>query len=242
LKGGGQLVTNITKTWNGEQIRGMVTGLGSVSGCPRPTQRQRQRGVYKYKCMQVSYRYAPINRCTIGSSCSVSSQVERGLCEHVQPYICVDSDDGGLLPRLFQGALGNEGVCSVGFWEDTLVLFLGRWYREWEEKAPRSMEFELCSLHVTSQTDQIYVFMSCIMSYIIKAVSVVADATTYMCWFCVWGGHGTGVSQTGCKRLGSATRRVSFYVSLVGGGLRLSGPSSGNNGGVRVYRRVIFGK
>jgi hypothetical protein len=35
---------------------------------------------------------------------------------------------------------------------------------------------------------------------------------------------------------------TSFYVSLVGGGLRLSGPSSGSNGSVRVYRRVIFGK
>ncbi len=53
-----------------------------------------------------------------------------------------------LLPRLFRGALGNEGVCSVGFWEETLVLFLGRWYREWEEKMPWPMEFELCSLHV----------------------------------------------------------------------------------------------
>ena len=31
-----------------------------------------------------------------------------------------------------------------------------------------------------------------------------------------------------CARLGSTTRQVSFYVSLVGGGLRLSGPSSGN--------------
>ena len=45
-----------------------------------------------------------------------------------------------------------------------------------------------------------------------------------------------------CEGLGSATRLVSFYSSLVGGGLRLSGPSSGGNGSVRVYRRVIFGK
>jgi len=77
--------------------------------------------------------------------------VERGLCEHAQPYICAVSDDGGLLPRLYRGALGNEGVCSVGFWEGTLVLFLGRWYREWEEKARY--------VHSMShpQTDQIYV-------------------------------------------------------------------------------------
>jgi hypothetical protein len=45
-----------------------------------------------------------------------------------------------------------------------------------------------------------------------------------------------------CARLGSSTRHVSFYASLVGGGLRLSRPSSGRNGSVRVYRRVIFGK
>jgi hypothetical protein len=30
-----------------------------------------------------------------------------------------------------------------------LVLSLGRWYRECEEKAPRTVEFEVCSLHVT---------------------------------------------------------------------------------------------
>ncbi len=33
---------------------------------------------------------------------------------------------GGLLPRLFRDSLGNEGVCgSVGFWEETVVLFFG---------------------------------------------------------------------------------------------------------------------
>jgi hypothetical protein len=51
--------------------------------------------------------------------------------------------------------------------------------------------------------------------------------------------HGTDVPWTGCARLASATPRVSFYVSLVGGGLRLSGPSSENNGSVRVYRSVM---
>ncbi len=39
-----------------------------------------------------------------------------------------------------------------------------------------------------------------------------------------------------CARLGLVNRRVSFYLSLVGGGLRLSGPSLGRNGCVRVYR------
>ncbi len=49
----------------------------------------------------------------------------------------------------------------------------------------------------------------------------------------------TLMPRTGCPRLGSATRHVSFYVSLVGGGLRLSGPSSGSNGSVRVHRSVM---
>ena len=30
------------------------------------------------------------------------------------------------------GYFGDEGVCGVGFWEETLFLFLGRWYRGWE--------------------------------------------------------------------------------------------------------------
>jgi hypothetical protein len=48
--------------------------------------------------------------------------------------------------------------------------------------------------------------------------------TVSMCWFGVWWGHDTDVVWTGCERMGSQTRRVSFYASLVGGGLRLSGP------------------
>ena len=38
-----------------------------------------------------------------------------------------------------------------------------------------------------------------------------------------------------CHGLDSATRRVSFYSSLDGGGLRPSGPSSGSTGSVRMY-------
>jgi hypothetical protein len=171
--------------------------------------------------------------------------VEREICEQGQPYICAASDDGGLLPRLFRGALGNEGVYSVGFWEGTLVLFLGRWYREWEEKVTRPMEFELCSLHVApSNGPNLCIYVLYYVLYYISSLCSggFADTTASMCWFCVWWGHGTDVSRTGCARLGSATRRVSFYTSLVGGGLRLSGSSSGSNGSVRVYGRVIFGK
>jgi hypothetical protein len=66
--------------------------------------------------------------------------------------------------------------------------------------------------------------------YIIYAVSTVVVslyATVDMCWFGMCWGHVTDVPRTGCVRLGSATRRVSFYTSLDGGGLRPSGPSSG---------------
>ena len=44
--------------------------------------------------------------------------------------------------------------------------------------------------------------------------------TEDMCWFSVCWGHGTDVSRTG--------------MCTDGGGLRLSGPSSGNNNSVRV--------
>jgi hypothetical protein len=40
LKGGGQLAA---KVGDGEQICGMVPGLGSVTGCPRPTPWRRRR-------------------------------------------------------------------------------------------------------------------------------------------------------------------------------------------------------
>ena len=50
LNGGGQLSD---KPGNGEQIRGMVSGLGSVIGYPRSTPWQRRCGVYGHKSMQV---------------------------------------------------------------------------------------------------------------------------------------------------------------------------------------------
>ena len=43
LKAGGQLTV---KEGNGEQMSGMVPGLGSVSGCPHKTPRQRRSGAY----------------------------------------------------------------------------------------------------------------------------------------------------------------------------------------------------
>jgi hypothetical protein len=95
-------------------------------------------------------------------------------------------------------------VCSVGFWEGTFVFFWGRWYREWEEKSPRPMEFELCSLHVAPSNRPnlcIYVLYY-VLCYINSLCSGgFADETGGMCWFDVWWGYGTDVSRTGCARL-----------------------------------------
>jgi hypothetical protein len=119
------------------------------------------------------------------------------------------------------------------------VVLLGRWYREWKEKASRPMEFELCSLHVASSNSPNLCFY--LLYYVLYYINSLrsggfADATAGMCWFGVCWGHVTDMPRTGCARLGSATRRVSFYASLVGGGLRLSWPSLGCNGSVRVHR------
>jgi hypothetical protein len=53
-------------------------------------------------------------------------------------------------------------------------FFLGRWYREWEEKAPQPMEFELCSLHVEpSNSPHLCIYVLYYVLYYISAVSVV---------------------------------------------------------------------
>ena len=35
-----------------------------------------------------------------------------------------------IFPSSVPGCFGDEGVCSFGFWEETLFSFLGRWGRE----------------------------------------------------------------------------------------------------------------
>jgi hypothetical protein len=90
------------------------------------------------------------------------------------------------------------------------------------------MEFELCSLYVTpSNSPNLCIYILYYVLYYISSLCSggFSDATEGMCWFGVWWGHDTDVPRTLCARLGSPTRRVSFYASLVGGGLRLSGPS-----------------
>ena len=127
-----------------------------------------------------------------------------------------------------------------------MFLFLGRWYRGWEEKTPRSMQFELCSLHDAPSNRPKFMYLLCIICFILYKQSLQWWFRCIRLQACVGsvcvGGTVLMCRGRECARLGSATRRVSFYVSLVGGGLRLSRPSSGSNGSVRVYRRVIFGK
>ncbi len=99
------------------------------------------------------------------------------------------------------------------------------------------------SMYVVSSNSQnlcIYVLYY-VLYYIISLCSGgFTDSTTGMCWFGVCWGNDPDVTRTGCARVGSVTRRVSSYTLLVGGGLRLSGPSSGSNGSVRVYRSVMW--
>jgi hypothetical protein len=56
----------------------------------------------------------------------------------------------GIFSRLFRGALGMRESAVSDSGRRQWFFFWGRWYREWEEKEPWSVEFELCSLHVTS--------------------------------------------------------------------------------------------
>ena len=97
-----------------------------------------------------------------------------------------------------------------------MFLFFGGWYREWEEKASRPMEFELCSLLSRLKQPKFYVFMFCIICFIsykqslqwwfrcmrLQACfgSVCVGGTTLMC------------RGRECARLGSATRRIFFYA------------------------------
>ena len=70
LKGGGQLAT---KTGNGAQIRGMVPGLGSVSGCPHSP------ATTSTRCVWTQVHAGVVAICSdqpvwIGASCSTSSR------------------------------------------------------------------------------------------------------------------------------------------------------------------------
>ena len=157
--------------------------------------------------------------------------------------------DGGLFLDLFRAychVVLNEGLSSGGLsgglcgfcWE-------GGWHRGWEEKKTRPMEFKLCSLllfpfHVFEQTR---IFVSHVLYYkflykqSLKCPKVfpVCDSVG-MSWVrCVWGArHWCVTDWNQCVGIGSGTRRVVFYVSLDGAGLRPSGPSSGSTGGVRM--------
>ena len=163
------------------------------------------------------------------------------MCMDTSAYRCRNDmfrstgvDDGGLLSSLSRGALGmRESEVSGSGWRQW-IFFGGRWYRDGKRRHHGPWSSNCVSLNVGPSNRPNF--------YTIKAVSAVVVSlysTRDMCWFGICSGHGTDVSRTGCARLGSVTRRVSFYTSLVGGGLRLSRSSSGSNGSVRVYRSVM---
>ena len=142
----------------------------------------------------------------------------------------------GVFSSVCSGVLWGRGGLQfrVQDGEETLFSF---WVGG-EEKTSRTMEFELC-FHSMSvlQTALISILYKQSLQWWFRCMRL----QTCVGSVCV---GGTALMYRGreCSRMGSATRRVSFYESLVGGGLSLSWPSSGNNGSVRVYRRVIFGK
>ena len=91
------------------------------------------------------------------------------------------------------------------------------------------MEFELCFLHVGPSNRPKFMYL-CSVLYVLYYINslcsggfVLCDCR-YMLVRCVLGARHWCVTDR-ITRLGSATGRI-FYVSLVGGGLRPSGPSS----------------
>jgi hypothetical protein len=109
-------------------------------------------------------------------------------------------------------------VCSGVLWgmrESTVSDFgRGHWFFCWvggigNGKRRHRGPWSLSYVHSMS-----YVFMLCIVSYIyISSLCSgdFVDATACMFWFGVWWGNDTDVPRTGCARMDSATRRVSFY-------------------------------
>ncbi len=143
--------------------------------------------------------------------------VEGGLYDHAQSYIHT---------TLMMGVFSS--VCSGVFWGrgGLQCRILGGVITL--SNRPKFM-YLLCIICFISYTQSLQWWFRCMRLQTCVGSVCVGD-TTLMC-------HGRE-----CARLGSTTRRVSFYASMVGGGLRLSRPSSGSNSRVRVYRRVIFGK
>ena len=70
------------------------------------------------------------------------------------------------------GCFGDEGVCNVGFWEESLFLFLGRWYRGWEKKESWTKKFKLCSLHDTPSNRPKFMYLLCIICFILYKQSL----------------------------------------------------------------------
>ena len=108
----------------------------------------------------------------------------------------------GVFSCVCSGVLWGRGGLQCRILGGVIVSFLGRWYRGWEEKAPRPMKFELCSLHDAPSNRPKFVYLLCIICYILykqstTVVVVSLYATAGMYWFSVCWGHVTNVTQEG---------------------------------------------
>ena len=138
----------------------------------------------------------------------------------------------GSFPRLFRGALETRGSVFRVLGEETLFSFLGRWGREGAATHVVRIVFHSMSLIQT-------VLISCKQSLqwwfhcmrLQTCVGSVFVGVTTLLW-CTTDGMCT-------SGIGNSTRLLQVYVSMDGGGLRPSGPSSGRSGSVRVYIRVM---
>jgi hypothetical protein len=102
----------------------------SENGCPRSDPCQRRCGVYDHNlCIQVSWWYAPINRCSVcdrfSESWSASSRGGRRtlwawstvISRGVFSLVCSGMTRWwGSSPSSVPGFFGDEGIRSVGFW------------------------------------------------------------------------------------------------------------------------------
>ena len=89
------------------------------------------------------------------------------------------------------------------------------------------MKFELCSLHDVPSNSPKFMYLLCITCFILYKQSLQWWFRCMRLQACVGsvcvGGTALMCRGRECARLGSATRLIFFYVSLVGGGLRPSG-------------------
>ena len=63
-------------------------------------------------------------------------------------------------------------VRVFGYWWETVVLFWVGWYRGWEEKALRTIQFELCSLRIAPSNIPKFMNLLCSVLYVLGVMRV----------------------------------------------------------------------